>query len=206
MLHTNSVIAQATFNTRLKKAQLAGALPLDMIFVGWSYLHGYGVKRDTEAAIEWFTRAALLGNAEAQIRLAELYEVGEIVSCDCSKASFWYEQAEVVGGFWAPYARAVSHYFGSNCIELDMDKAYAYFARAASEGHLVSEFQLARLMRTKRFGLATRFRGYLLAARAFVVSAWIVARGVPSDRLWDAQRWMGNSKFLLKIREGTRFE
>lgn len=199
--------AEVAFENRLVKALVADASPADMTYVASCFLHGHGTTRDIAASIDWLTKAATLGDPEAQIRLSELYELGEVVLRDCDKARYWCDQAELSGGFWPFYARAVAHYFGSDCVPVDLDQAYVNFARAAKKGHLVSEFQLARLLRTGRYGLVGRLRGYLISCKAFALTCWIILRQRDSDnRLWDAQRWLEASNFINRIRRGTRFE
>ncbi len=57
------------------------------------YANGFGVEQDTEQAIEWYTLSADAGNVFGIIKLAELYEEGEIVEQDDLKALKWYRRA-----------------------------------------------------------------------------------------------------------------
>ena len=59
---------------------------------------GEGVPKDTQRAIELYTRAAELGNAEAQFNLGNIYLLGEGVKADESWASTYYRQAALPAG------------------------------------------------------------------------------------------------------------
>jgi TPR repeat protein len=48
---------------------------------------------DDSAAVEWWTRAAEAGDAEAQLRLGDAYATGRGVERDIEAARMWYERA-----------------------------------------------------------------------------------------------------------------
>ena len=45
-------------------------------FIGFMYENGYGVERDVEKTIEWYTHAANNGNSDAMYNLAVIYQYG----------------------------------------------------------------------------------------------------------------------------------
>lgn len=55
---------------------------------GWMYLNGFGVPKDVSLAIEYFLRAAEVGNSTAMINLGNIYEYGEEnIDIDYAKAA-----------------------------------------------------------------------------------------------------------------------
>lgn len=56
-----------------------------------------------------FRKAAKLGNAEAQVNLANLYDSGEGVEQDRKRASYWYKRAINKGVPEAAYNLAISY-------------------------------------------------------------------------------------------------
>lgn len=194
------------FNERLALAQGSAKNTKDMIYVGWCYLYGESVPKDIDAGLLWYQRAADDRDAEALIRLAEIYESGELVDVDCQLAQKWYEQALQAGGFLGHYALGSVYTFGSKCTQPDWRKAYEHFNKAASAGHLVSKFQVANILKSGRLGLRKRLLGYLITFTAFCEAVWIVLLRNQNDRLWDAQRWLGNGPCLTQLRKGTRFQ
>ena len=57
------------------------------------YLEGYGVAKDSAKAKEWWEKAAMQGNADAQFRLGYLYATGEDTAKDLAKAREWLEKS-----------------------------------------------------------------------------------------------------------------
>ena len=85
---------------------------------------------DNDAALEYFTKAAELGDFEAHFQLGMMYGMGEGVEKDMEKAVFHLEKA-AIGGH--PYAR---HELG--CIEWkngNIERAVKHFIIAANIGY-----------------------------------------------------------------------
>lgn len=194
------------FKERLALALGSDKRTKDMIYVGWCYLYGESVPKDIATGLMWYKRAAEAGDVEAQVRLAEIYELGELVNFDCQQAQKWYEQALLAGGFLGDYALGVAYMFGSKCRDLDWRKAYEHFSKAAHAGHLVSKFQVANILKLGHLGLGKRPLGYLIAFVSFCETVWIILMRKQTDRLWDAQRWLSSGPLLSRLRRGTRFE
>lgn len=64
--------------------------------LGVMYLHGYGVSRDFNEAVRWFTKAADQGNVHACDNLGWMYEQGNGVKQDRVRAYMWYSRAVAV--------------------------------------------------------------------------------------------------------------
>ncbi len=63
-----------------------------------AYEHGRGVPKDQAAALDWYTRGANAGHAEAQFALGEAYEKGRFgVAKDKAQALEWYKKAAAQG-------------------------------------------------------------------------------------------------------------
>ena len=60
---------------------------------GMCYEEGSGVERDTTKAVEWYDRAADLGDVHAQYRLGWCLNHGVGVERDRAKAIEWYTAA-----------------------------------------------------------------------------------------------------------------
>ncbi len=66
-------------------------------------LVGEIVERDVNTALEWFTRAAELGNQYAQYALGKLYLQGREIPQDKEKAMRWLESSAAQGNIYAQY-------------------------------------------------------------------------------------------------------
>ena len=62
------------------------------------YERGRGVRKDQGAALDWYTRAASAGHAEAQYTVGDAYEKGHLGAAkDKSRALDWYHKAAAQG-------------------------------------------------------------------------------------------------------------
>jgi TPR repeat protein len=61
--------------------------------IGSAYRRGICTAQDNSKAVEWYTKAANLGYANAQNNLAYMYECGLGVEKDCQLAIYWYRKA-----------------------------------------------------------------------------------------------------------------
>lgn len=66
-------------------------------------LKGDLIKRNSDAAVEWFTRSAERGNHYAQYMLGKLYLAGKEVPRDEEKAAYWLTQSAEQGSQYAQY-------------------------------------------------------------------------------------------------------
>jgi TPR repeat protein len=56
-----------------------------------------GLTKDTVKAVEFFRKAAIQGNADAQNNLGAMYHLGEGVTKNIAKAKEWYTKAAAQG-------------------------------------------------------------------------------------------------------------
>ena len=68
-----------------------------MCSLGWCYSEGSGVDADPRAALEWYRRAAVAGNAQAAFNLGCCYASGTGVARDLHEARRWFERAAAAG-------------------------------------------------------------------------------------------------------------
>ena len=88
---------------------------------------------DNEGALEWFTKAAELGNIDAHYNIGVMYEKGIGVEKDMEKAVYHYEKAAIGG---SPHARHnLACYEGRNG---NMERAVKHWIIAANLGYEVS--------------------------------------------------------------------
>jgi len=89
------------------------------------------------------TRAAQ-GNTEAQTTLGHLYNNGQGVPQDYTKAAQWYEKAAALGNMKAQYHLGALYENGRG-VPQDYTKARQWYERAAAQGGAGAQFQLGGL-------------------------------------------------------------
>lgn len=67
--------------------------PLAFCQVGYAYLEGIGVEKDTKAAFLWTLKGANIGDRDAQFNLGYMYENGIYVEQNKSTALEWFNKA-----------------------------------------------------------------------------------------------------------------
>lgn len=70
-------------------------------------------EQDMSTALYWYRMAAEVGDVDAQIRLAQIYECGIVVQKDIEQAIFWYKMAAYNGD---QYAKSKVSYKSQDCI------------------------------------------------------------------------------------------
>ena len=65
--------------------------------VGFGYQMGAGVATDPLAAVKWYRRGAMAGDAVAMSNLGECYRDGIGVARDLREARLWFERAAAAG-------------------------------------------------------------------------------------------------------------
>ena len=68
-----------------------------MDYLGTHYREGSGVGQDAQKAVEWFRKAADLGNTFAMVHLGECLESGQGIKKSRAEAIRWYKKAEAAG-------------------------------------------------------------------------------------------------------------
>jgi len=65
--------------------------------VGFYYLDGHGVSKDTKKAFHWFLKAAEQGEDVGQLMVGNSYALGDGVSKDLKKSVYWYRKSAEQG-------------------------------------------------------------------------------------------------------------
>jgi TPR repeat protein len=128
------------FNQTKMKADQGDAAAQNLL--GELYLNGQGVRPDSKAAAEWFTRSAQQGHGLAQLNLGMLFEAGQGVAVDYAQAVEWYRKAAEQGLPGAQYSLAVTYAYARG-VPRDDREALKWLRRAAEQGHGLSEYALA---------------------------------------------------------------
>lgn len=89
--------------------------------------------RDYGQTVRWYTLAAHLGHARAQVNLGSMYCKGYGVTQDLEQAVKWYRLAAEQGDSIAQYNLAVSYLKGQGVVR-DCLQAHLWFCRSAEGG------------------------------------------------------------------------
>ena len=92
---------------------------------------GEGIAKNTQQAIQWYTKAAQQGVAPAQLNLAIMYLRGEGVQPNLQQARGWLEKAAMRGDNRASYTLALLDEKQKNLVD-----AYKWYDLAARDGML----------------------------------------------------------------------
>lgn len=71
--------------------------------LGFMYQQGYGVTRDNTKAIEWYRKAAELGNVKALNNLGNIYSSGNDIEKNNTEALKWYRKAAAKNDSFGKY-------------------------------------------------------------------------------------------------------
>lgn len=102
--------------------------------VGVIYYNGDGVDQDYAKAMEWYSKAADLGNASAMIWIGYMYYFGEGVEVDYAKAMEWYSKAADLGNASAMNNIGVLYHDGLG-VDQDYAKAMEWFLKSVDAGN-----------------------------------------------------------------------
>lgn len=125
------------------KAAAASENPLAFYEIGARFTEGRGVPVDLKTAASWYQRAADLGHAPSQYRVANFYEKGSGLERDLDAAKKWYQMAAEQGNASAMHNLAVL-YATAGAVP-DFGNAAEWFGRAADVGVRDSQVNLAIL-------------------------------------------------------------
>lgn len=103
----------------------------------------YAAGRFEEARRLWMPRAEA-GDAQAQLGLGVLYDVGQGVKRDVAAAYRWYRRAADAGLAEAQFNVAVMHDTGES-VPRDAGMAALWYARAAAHGNRRAQYNLGQL-------------------------------------------------------------
>jgi TPR repeat protein len=112
--------------------------PDAMTLVGRIYDEGLN---QPQKALPWFRKSAELGNAQAQLELAELYQAGDGVPQDMDIAISWYEKAAAQDHDEAQLALALHYLEDLN----EPEEALTLFEKSANQGNATAQYRLGLL-------------------------------------------------------------
>lgn len=120
----------------LKKAvngkQLTGTdLAQAQCMLGCCYLHGWGVDCDMASAVEWWQKAAGMGDAYANDRLGYCYRHGQGGLLKDAEQAFAHYMKAAEGGYSEVYFTVGLCYKEGDGVERDDAKAFGWFKKAA---------------------------------------------------------------------------
>lgn len=91
--------------------------------IGACYGEGWGVEKDGDKQIEWYTKAAEAGNGMAMINLGKTYYFGDYgVPKNYDKAFYWFSKADNAGDIDAKYYIGECYEYGRG-VEMNKSKA-----------------------------------------------------------------------------------
>ena len=97
-----------------------------------------------KSEIENLKKLAKQGYASAQFKLARMYDNGDRVTKNLSKAVYWFEKAALQGDTSAQFMLAEMYNFGEGVTKNPSIAAY-WFEKAALQGHASSQRMLAEM-------------------------------------------------------------
>ena len=101
--------------------------------IGALYFHGQGIEQDYAQALEWYRKAADLGETDSMINIGGMYLYGQGVEQDYTQALEWYEKAADLGKEnamgWLGYL-----YYNGLGVEQDYTQALEWFKKGADLG------------------------------------------------------------------------
>lgn len=100
-----------------------------------SYQHGWGVDCDMTAAVEWWRRAADMGNAYAADQIGDSYYCGDGGMPKDAEMAFEYYLKAADGGYAGAYFTLGLCYSNSTGVNRDDEKAFYWFTKAATNGN-----------------------------------------------------------------------
>ena len=104
----------------------------------------YGDREEYDKVIHWYTTAAELGNALAQVDLAAMYFEGRHVEQNYATAAQWYRRAATNGSATAQHNLSLMLFNGQGVTQ-DSSKAFMWLAIAAMQPIDQYKRQLAQL-------------------------------------------------------------
>jgi len=114
-------------------------------FLGISYLEGNGfIEKSAYTGMQWLFKAAELGYAPAQTKLAICYYNGEGVKQELSQVFYWFSRAAEQGNAIGQYSLGICYEDGDG-VTKDNEKAIYWYQQAAKQGHEKAQKALMRL-------------------------------------------------------------
>ena len=112
--------------------------------MGYRYTKGQGVSQNYKKAVEWYTKAAEQGHANAQCNLGVFYEKGLGVPQNYEIATCWYALSAILGNARAQYYLGYCFEKGQG-ISQSWDGAKYWYKKAAEQGSEVAQKRINEL-------------------------------------------------------------
>jgi len=136
--------------------------PAAFYYLGMLELNGYGREKSLDNAVKLYTKAANLGDAQAQYELSVIYSVKEYGLIDNKKYLKWLQKAADNDH------KLACHNLGNLAVRVGKTKtALVYFQKAAQQEHLPSIMSLGMIYYS---GVGTS-RDYTLAFKYLTLAA-----------------------------------
>ncbi len=148
--------------------------------IGNIYEHGWGVQRDLDKAIEWYTCAVdLIDDLNAHLGLGRSYFARRLSIADYERARYHFIRLiEEKNHRGALYGLGILYEFGLG-VEQSYDYAERYYQLAVEQGHLLALRNMARIaFRRKRY-----LRGCWLWLRASIKIIRVGGKDLGDPRL-----------------------
>ena len=109
-------------------------MAIAMFNIGLMYDDKYGIQENNEKSVEWYTKAATLGNSSAMFNLGQKYNKGQGILQSYDKAFEWFSKAAEHGHTTAMYNLGMHYHQGDGTIQ-NRVKAIECWEKAAELGH-----------------------------------------------------------------------
>jgi TPR repeat protein len=119
----------------LAAAQHGVENPDSNLLLGQAFFLGSVLPRNYDKALQWYTKAADGGNAEAQNELGFIYYSGKGVTRDLAKGAAYFVKAAQLNLPIAQYNAGLVYFSGNGVESVDLAKAYGWMSLASANGY-----------------------------------------------------------------------
>lgn len=189
--------ARLIFTRISKRAALRDAVAEDEL--GDMYMRGFGVTRDVTSAYQWYSEAALQGNAQGQRNLALSYE-GDFGRARNDNLMLHWLTLAAANGDAVAADRMGKLYYSGGLVLRDPAQAAHWFAIAADEGYGPSQYILAT-MYSRGLGVP---RDDVQAIKWFLIDLAGINRLAMTDDLFVQSEARANAAQLAEAQKLAR--
>ncbi|KAI8881116.1 HCP-like protein [Backusella circina FSU 941] len=116
------------------------------VTLGFLYQHGYGIRKITSRAIEFYTLAAEEGSTDAQYNLGSIYHAHHNMKWNYREAFKWYSKAAESGNSYAQSGLAFLYQHGLGAA-IDYSKTIYLYTQAAEMRNVQAQISLGCIYR-----------------------------------------------------------
>lgn len=113
-----------------------------------------------DQAFHWTERAALAGDLDSQLVMADWYFDGDRVGRDILTALKWYGRAAAQDSPYAQYSLGLIYLKGDPVVPQDYEQAYQWLQKAAWQGYAAAQYTLGELYYTGKGVVANNVLAY----------------------------------------------